>query len=220
MPNSLAPDNECSAAQALAEFLRSIVPSTNEFERKGYGHMGATLTDSVLQAGLNYRSVVMPRVEHVLATYPDAITTTIFWDTLCEVGAGALLRWSHPEKIDRLTRLVTLLRSRGVETETDLGDWLGAASASAELLQLKGIGPKTVDYIKILVGIPTVAVDRHVKTFFLLAGIQLTEYEDFRTVACKAAKLLSIQAHILDAIIWRYVTAQSRLRVSPCESSV
>lgn len=30
-----------------------------------YGHIGATLTDAIFQAGINYTSVVLPRVERV-----------------------------------------------------------------------------------------------------------------------------------------------------------
>jgi hypothetical protein len=35
-----------------------------------YGHMGATLTDAVLQSGISYETVVLPRVERILRDYP------------------------------------------------------------------------------------------------------------------------------------------------------
>lgn len=43
-----------------------------------YLHMGATLTDAVLQAGVNYAHVVQPRVERVRSRYPEATTASAF----------------------------------------------------------------------------------------------------------------------------------------------
>src|SRR5947207_1421279 len=99
------------AAQAVADFLHVAIASRIPETRCGYDHMGATLTDTVLQAGLNYRSVVLPRVNHILTTYPYAVTTSGFWQLACEIGPGELLRWSHPEKINRLICLIEVLRS-------------------------------------------------------------------------------------------------------------
>ena len=67
-----------AAAEAVAEFLRNVVITDEPQTRAGYCHMGATLTDTVLQAGLNYRSVVLPRVSRILDLYPNAKTTTSF----------------------------------------------------------------------------------------------------------------------------------------------
>src|SRR5689334_4542304 len=35
-----------------------------------HGHLGATLADAVLQAGLTYRTVVLPRVQQLKANWP------------------------------------------------------------------------------------------------------------------------------------------------------
>jgi hypothetical protein len=196
-----------AAAQTIAECFAGMVTNERSFERTCYGHMGATLTDTILQAGLNYRSVVLPRVTFVLTTYPEADTTTSFWRVLCEVGPHALLRWSHPEKIGRLNRLIDLLLANKIETESELKEWLSSIAAAEELLSINGIGPKTVDYLKILVGIPTVAVDRHIKSLFSILGLEYTQYEDFRSIVCHAANILNVQAHVLDGIIWKYVSA-------------
>ena len=40
-------------------------------QRTPYYNMAATLTDSVLQAGMNYKSVVYPRVYNILSKYSD-----------------------------------------------------------------------------------------------------------------------------------------------------
>jgi hypothetical protein len=209
MINQVAMESELAAAQTIADFLADIVTAEMRVERTGYGHMGATLTDTVLQAGLNYRSVIPPRVMHVLTAYPEANTTSSFWQVLCDVGPSALLRWSHPEKIERLSRLIALLRTKAVETESELSGWLSLNAASAELLTVRGIGPKTVDYLKILVGIPTVAADRHVKALFRIVGLEYENYDDFRSIVCHAAHILNVQPQVLDGIIWQFFSSQS-----------
>jgi hypothetical protein len=209
MQTNNIPSVERAAAQKIADLFAKFVMHGVPQDRTSYGHMGATLTDTVLQAGLNYRSVVLPRVKYVLTQYPHATTTTRFWDLLCEVGPQAILRWSHPEKIDRLTRLIGLLREKGLETESDLASWLRTLAASEQLLAVRGIGPKSVDYLKILVGIPTVAVDRHVKALFTNLDLAYVSYEHCRTVVCQAALILEVEPHVLDGIIWEYVSNPS-----------
>lgn len=206
MENKAISTNEKVAARTLADYLAGLVASDSQSERVSYSHMGATLTDTVLQAGLNYRTVVLPRVRYLLNAHPEACTTTSFWNVLCDVGPYKLLRWSHPEKMDRLMRVVDLLRANAVETESELSEWLASIGPTEQLLAVRGIGPKTVDYLKILVGMPTVAVDRHVKALFKLLGLEYRDYEDFRLVVCLAADMLSVQPQVLDGIIWQHVS--------------
>ena len=198
-----------AAAQAIAEFLQSAIIAEAGQTRTGYGHMGATLTDTALQAGLSYRSVVLPRVNRILALYPDAKTTTSFRNLLCDVGPCELLQWSHPEKINRLTRLLELMGTKRLETESEVARWLCLPGAADELLAIKGIGPKTIDYLKILVGIPTVAVDRHVRYMFQLLGLEFTAYDECRLIVCEAAYLLQIDPGVLDGMIWQLVSTKS-----------
>jgi len=40
--------------------------------RSTCGHLGAVLADSILQAGLNYTTVVRPRVLAILQVYPSS----------------------------------------------------------------------------------------------------------------------------------------------------
>lgn len=206
---------DLAAAQKIADFLSSKITFEHQLGRACYGHMGATLTDTVLQAGLSYRSVVLPRVRYVLTAYPDAKTTTSFWEILCAVGPHTVLRWSHPEKIGRLNRLIDLLRARGVETEPELAEWLSSIAISEELLSLKGIGPKTVDYLKILVGIPTVAVDRHVRTLFKTLELDYDEYDDLRSLVCRAAGILGVQPHVLDGVVWQFFSGTREIASQP-----
>lgn len=169
-----------SPAERLAGFIRSLdgfaIPDVRDVP---YGHMGATITDAILQAGLNYEHVVWPRVERVRHTVP-ATTTSGFIEACEQRGAGEVIGWSHETKLTRIAALAGFLAGQGIETEVDLRRWLCDADAQtsgerrARLLALPGIGPKTVDYLAILSGdTSAVAPDVHQLRFLRLAGIEI-----------------------------------------------
>ena len=62
-----------------AKLLSHFIAAHPDFElveeaTTGYDHMGALVVDGVLQAGIRYETVVVPRVELVLARFPEART--------------------------------------------------------------------------------------------------------------------------------------------------
>jgi hypothetical protein len=81
-----------------------------------YDHMGALLTDTVLQAGLNYKTVVLPRVQSVLDRYPGHYRTSDVMEIACGGASSAFLTWNHGEKIARFEGLASFLYSRSIET--------------------------------------------------------------------------------------------------------
>jgi hypothetical protein len=160
------------------------------------------LADAVLQAGVNYRTVVKPRVERIIREFPESATLA---GTMMIVESGTVsdfLMWKHPEKIARFIRLYRLLEMHRVEDAKMLRLWLEGSSCRTELLQIKGIGPKTVDYLGCLVGIDGIAVDRHVRRFAKQAGIEIKGYEQLRSVFCFAADLLGTSRRDFDAWVW------------------
>ena len=75
----------------------------SQFDHVSYGHMGATLCDAGLQAGLKYDTIVAPRIRHLVATWPWATTTSAFVHATCRSGLQAVLSWRHHEKLARIT---------------------------------------------------------------------------------------------------------------------
>lgn len=196
------------AAQKLAHFVQSL----DDFDilplgKRGYGHMGATITDSILQAGLNYKTVVLPRVKEVLKAYPLATTTSSFLQVLSAHGANRVLRWSHPEKPRRVYELTEFFVNARVDTEECLANWLLDANNCEALLTVNGVGLKTLDYLKNFAGIAVVAVDRHITNFVLTAGIKCNGYQETQDIVCIAAELLNVVPSDLDHAIWSYVSA-------------
>jgi hypothetical protein len=171
-------------------------------------HLGAVLADCVLQAGLNYRTVVRTRIERIVYLFPE--TATLAGTTqLVERGAVSdFLMWKHSEKIERFIRLVRLLESHEIEDTQKLRVWLLADDCRDRLLKIAGIGPKTVDYLCCLVGIDCIAVDRHVKVFARDAGVEVKDYDGLKLVVSYAADLLGVSRRDFDSWIWRRVSGK------------
>lgn len=202
-------EGDGSAPERLANYVRSLPDFTMERSpAAGYDHMGAIITEAILQAGINYRNVVLPRVERLRRDYPQARTTSSFADLLRTVGAGELLQFSG-EKLDRVEALTRFFADERVETEADLRAWLSDEANLARLRQLPGIGPKTVDYLQILAGLDTSAVDRHLALFLKQARVAANTYGERKAIIDAAAEELGVDRAVLDYSIWRYMADRS-----------
>lgn len=187
----------------MASFVteRVTLPFSDS-RRQPWEHVGAIVTDSILQAGMNYVSVVYPRVLRV-RSHVAAQTTSGFLCTIREVGVERFLSW-RGRRPQWVTALAEFLLCEGLETSSDLRCWAGDRANKARLLALDGIGQKTVDYFARLCGQDGVAVDRHIRRFVRRSGVHRHSYEDVRQVVEWAADLLEVRRSELDAAIWRF----------------
>jgi hypothetical protein len=174
-------------------------------------HLGAVLADSVLQAGLNYTTVVRPRVLAILRTYPKHDSVSTLFELIQERKSGEFLNWRHHEKVTRFEKLVTFLKGRGIENVQDLRDNLSREQFRNALQTIRGIGPKTVDYMACLVGIDSIAVDRHVRTFAKNVGVENDDYHFLQRSFCCAADLLTLPRREFDAWLWRRAAVPSQM---------
>lgn len=190
----------CIADHAVGQgILRTNVPI-----RPVYDHMGAVLADSVLQAGLNYSTIVRPRVQAILEIFPAAKTVSALTQVIAMHGSGKFLQWRHHEKVSRFDDLVEFLVCSNIENTSDLNEALLNDSFRSDIREVRGIGPKTVDYMACLVGVDCIAVDRHIRGFAELAGLKDVSYEYLRDAFSFAADLLSISRREFDASIWQF----------------
>ncbi len=171
-----------------------------------YGHMGATICDAVLQSGLKWESVVKPRLEKLQSHYPEAATTSGFLKLIKEVGIKKILNWRDEEKPTRICKLTELFLGEGIETEAELNAWLMCDENETKLKQQRGVGNKTADYFKILVGIPAVAIDRHLVNFLDSASIEAKDYGEAREIIHGAADLMGLNRTVLDHSIWKFMS--------------
>lgn len=177
-------------------------------------HLGAVLADSVLQAGLNYTTVVRPRVQTILRAYPERNTISSLVSLIQSGGTGAFLNWRHHEKMDRFEALVNYMQMWGIEDVQDLRRFLVCDEFCDAIQTVNGIGPKTVDYMACLIGIDSIAVDRHVRSFAKTIGVENDDYHFLRKSFCCAADLLSLPRREFDAWLWRQATAPAQAQLT------
>jgi hypothetical protein len=131
----------------------------------GYDHIGAKLADAVLQSSVRYEVFVRPRVNRIAADCPTGRTTSGFLALLRSEGPTKVLNLKAGRKLRTIVELAQFLVDRRVETTTDLSSWLQAAGNPSSLMTVHGVGPKTVSFLKLLVGLDAIAVDRQILRF-------------------------------------------------------
>ena len=201
-----------SHARSIADHALAVGYKPQPPRKVPTSHIGAALADAVLQAGVNYRTVVKPRIDRILTFYPECMTLAGTGRIVEQAAVHEFLLWKHHEKVERFVRLHDVLHAHDVEDAADLRAGLMTKSFRLHLLQVKGIGNKTVDYLSCLVGIDTIAVDRHVRGFAAQAGIRLHDYDRLHAAFCYAADLLDSSRREFDAWIWKYVSLDARAR--------
>jgi hypothetical protein len=170
--------------------------------------MGALLSDVILQPGLRYSTVVAPRVRLIIDRYAEAHTTTRFLEVLNVESPMAVLMWAHDEKPRRLLALTSFIAESAVETVDELAKWTAMEENCRQLIAIRGIGPKSLDYLRRLAGTDAVAVDRHMRAFAADAGVMDDRYAYVREVFERAAALLCSRRADLDHAIWTYMATQ------------
>lgn len=198
-----------SSARRIADYADRLgVFNSDIDDRPVQSHVGAILADAILQAGMNYRSVVRVRVERIFGEYPQAATLSGVMSLIENDAASAFLSWNHPEKVRRFVVLAQFLAMQRVETADDMRVWLVQKAARQGLLDLSGVGPKTYDYLCGLVGIDSVAIDRHVRVFAAEAGVVADDYDVLKIAVSFAADLLGVSRRGFDSWIWRTVSSR------------
>jgi len=194
-------------AQKLVNYIQI---NMDKFEpvtqRTPYFHMGATITDSILQSGLNYRYVVYPRVLKLLTKYYEYKTTCKFLILMQTIPLGELINWQSQIKLTRIKNLSWFLYNNNIESETELSEWLNDTHNIELLSNLNGIGPKTIDYLKMLSGNQAIAIDRHLFKFLEIAGVLVNSYNEANTIFSMAANFLNMSKYELDRKIWIYMS--------------
>jgi hypothetical protein len=202
---------QLSSARRIADHANRLGVDRSPLPRRlASEHLGAVLADAVLQAGVNYQTVVQTRVNRIELHFPEAATLSGIIAVIERDGASDFLLWKHPTKVMRFVSLAELLAVKGIDSTLELKTWLCFSGARRDLLDLHGIGPKTCDYLCFLVGIDCVAIDRHVKTFANEAGVTATDYEYLKSVVSYAADLLGMTRRDFDSWIWRTISARAK----------
>lgn len=179
-------------------------------------NMGATIIDGILQAGLNYKNVVKPRVDKFKNEHRTVKTTTDFYNLISTNDLSELINMKG-QKIERIHTLVKFLKNEKIETEDDFYTWLLNNDNLLALSNLKGIKGKTIDYLKILTGHKeSIAIDSRLLNFIKICCPDLDNmtYEFAKELLMKTAKNLRVDPATLDFSIWTYMTDHKKSKIS------
>lgn len=195
-------------AQQLVDYIKKdinfeVVPSNN---CPYHNHIGALFVDIVLQAGVNYKNIVAPRVNKIYYNYPEADTVFKFQQLIHEKELSALISWNNDIKLNRIIRLVEFCIAHQIDSASELKQFLIQDSNNKKIfLSINGIGSKTYDYLLKLMNVDTIAVDRHIYSFLLNAGIEISDYDYIKSVVEFAADFMNISRRSIDYSIWKYM---------------
>jgi hypothetical protein len=197
-------DMTSNDAAALAAYIRQL--RDFDFVKRGepYGHMGATITDAILQAGMRYHAQVLPRARRLVEHHPEAATSSGFQRLLAQ-QTPEIVVGIQGRKAVWIQQMTDFFVERRIETTDDLRSWLSVAEHIHLLFQLKGVGLKTANYLKLLAGLlDSVAVDTHIRAFLATVGIVPTDDHAAGALVAEAAAILNVSPAQLDASIWAY----------------
>jgi hypothetical protein len=191
---------------AVAEYLQFLRPAFPESARPSrvYDHLGALLADLSLQAGVNYDHVVRPRVNSILVRFPTTSALTGLRTAIGEIGVEEYLQWRGQEKIGLFQSLLALMSRNGHETVEDLSLWCVCGRTKAVLLSLPRFGPKSFDYLRLLCGVESIPLDRHIVRFLQLAGLDCLsmEYTEMQEILLAACRHISLEPYKAERGLW------------------
>jgi len=195
---------------ALLRFLEPSFPAVPSLALP-YGNMAALLADVSLQAGLNYSHVVRPRVAEILEAYPDCRRVRDLSRLLEQVPVCRLLRWKDPIKLSRFISLFDVLLEQRIDGVEDLAAWSDTTEGRAKLMGIRGIGKKTVDYLRLLCGRSTFPIDRHFARFLWLAGVNVERcgYDYAQQLLLESCHALGFEPRATEKRLWSLLRACS-----------
>lgn len=207
--------SQCVEINKLIGFIENhqdfnIIKSNSCFYNS---HLGAVLADIILQAGLNYKTVVLPRVLYIYNNFNMAFELNGLINTINEIGLERFLNWKNEIKINRFRSVLEYLENNSIQTTRELVDHLNEYNNIVGFLSVHGIGNKTIDYFLKLMQIETIAVDRHILNFLNQANVNFTNYHSAKKIVEYTADILNISRRDIDYSIWYYMSEKSRQRV-------
>ena len=116
-------------------------------------------------------------------------------------------RWAdNKRKQDTICDLAWYLYNCNVNTEDDLAEWILDDRNAESLLEINGVGRKTIDYMKLLSGQQAIPIDRHMFQFLEIAGVLTADYKEASKILRKTASVLEVGESVLDKTIWKYMS--------------
>lgn len=87
-----------------------------------------------------------------------------------------------------------------------MAEWILDDGNAESLLEINGVGRKTIDYMKLLSGQQAIPIDRHMFQFLEIAGVLTADYKEASRILRKTASVLEVGESVLDKTIWNYMS--------------
>lgn len=193
-------------AKLLAFIDSHGIDASTEVSR-GWASIGAIIVDASLQRRQNYEATVKPRVDALIAAWPDAQTTSGFRKHLATGTLSEVIDWPSPGRLAQIDDLTRVFEDQGIETVAELRARLTDPATRPvfrdALAAVRHVSPKTLDYIETLSGLATGATtDVRIRRAAEAAGIEDTSYANMQAVIRAAADSRGWRAEDLDAALW------------------
>ncbi|MDR6415653.1 hypothetical protein [Pseudarthrobacter sulfonivorans] len=193
----------------LLTFMESKGIDASTEVSRGWASIGAIIVDASLQRRQNYTATVKPRIDALLAAWPDAKTTSGFRKRLETGTLSEIITWPSPGRLAQIEEITRVFEDQDIETVEELRTRLTDQSTRpvfrSALAEVRHMGPKTLDYIDILSGLSTgVAIDVRIRRVARAAGIEDVSYENMSAVIRAAADSRGWRAGDLDAALWHF----------------
>jgi hypothetical protein len=193
----------------LLAFIESHGIDASSEASRGWASIGAIIVDASLQRRQNYEATVKPRVDALVAAWPDARTTSGFRKRLATGTLSEVIDWPSPGRLAQIDDLTCVLEDQGIETVEELRARL-ADPAERPVLRdalsgVRHVSPKTLDYIDVLSGLLTqVTTDVRIRRVGEAAGIEDTSHANMSAVIRAASDSRGWRAEDLDAALWHF----------------
>lgn len=194
------------AGRRLAEHFHDKGLSTRKtYAHKPIEHLGALLAATILQGSSSFERVVKKRIARIEEKYPSCLTVSqIRREIIEQKKTHEFLELRHGVKTYRFERFVELIAQHGIESRADLKEALKKEEFCKELLRLDGIGNKSIDFLKINIGLFSIAVDKSLKQFALSAGVNKRNYNFLRDAYLEATRILGMNPQDLACRVGEY----------------
>lgn len=195
------------------ESLLSFIHNQRRFEAApspSYGseHLGAILAEAVLQPGSRFKTAVAPCVERILGQYPKAKTSGGFIRIMEEISPKYVLNWEEDDKPRRVLATAKYLHGAGIETAEDFRFLLADPDYSKSLKDIRGVGNKHIDYLKLLLDLPCDSLPKNIHRFLREAGISVSSPQEIQPILEHTAHELKLDLRHFQLSIWRYISNQ------------
>ncbi len=170
----------------------------------GSDHVGAIVAEAVLQPGSRYKRLVRPRIEKIMKDYPKRKTSGDFVRLLEEISPKYFLNWEEEDKPRRVLAVAKYLHNLGIETKDEFYLLFDEPDFPKVLKEIRGIGNKHIDSMKLLLRYPCESLHEAVRLVFQEMNIPFSTFEESRVLFQEIAHELKLDYENLLLCFWRY----------------